>query len=401
LALILWLFCALLGHKQGAIRASISFVGILVSGLLAWPLSGLVTRLLDLVVHHRITVWMISPIIAFVILLAVFKWIGFLVHRKVWIHYYYARNELQLAFWQRLNRRVGLAIGFLNAFAYLALISVPIYNVSYWTMQIAPFDQEKFTFKLMNRLGHDLESTGMAKVACAIDPLPDKFFKTADLVGMLRQNPQLAGRLAAYPPFLPLGQRDEFKSLIASSDFLNTWQTFGLFSQFSDNPQLQSLWQNQTTVDLVWNLTEANLGDLSNYLRTGQSAKYDVEPILGCWDVNIMESLRMALRSRSNVPSNEMAEMRALWETAYAKTVFIAAPDSEAFFTDFPQFMTQSNQPPTYTLVALQGSWQGGGDYEVTLAGNGLNKSASGRIDNSELILNMGDERLILDREKH
>lgn len=397
LALVLWLFCALLGHKQGAIRAAISFVGIIISALLAWPLSGVVGRILQLVVHHPIAVWTLSPIVAFIALMVVVKWIGFMVHRKVWISYQYARDELQMAWWKRLNRRVGMAIGFLNAFLYLVLISIPIYNFSYWTTQIAPSDGEKSEYKLLNRMGQDLESTGMAKVACAIDPLPNKYFKMADLAGLIRQNPQLAARLAAYPPFLPLAERDDFKALAQDPDFLNAWQTHGPFTDIWDNPQFQSLRQSQGTGEMVWSLVEANLDDLMAYLHTGQSAKYDSEPILGRWDVNIVQSLHMVLRTRANVPSNEMAEMRALWDTAYANTIFVAAPDNEAFLENFPIFKAQMNQPPTFTTTTLSGTWQSG--YSVSLSGNGVTKAGTGTIENSELTLKMGDDQLVLERE--
>ncbi len=401
LALILWLFCALLGHKQGAIRASISFVGIIISALLAWPLSGLVARVLLLVFHHPIAVWLLSPIIAFVLLMIVFKSMAFEIHRRVRIKYQYARDELRMILWQRVNQRVGLAIGFLNAFLYLVLISVPIYNLSYWTTQIAPSDQETFQFRLLDRMGRDMDATGLTKIACAIDPAPDYYFKAADLAGLVRQNPQLADRLTAYPPFLPLGERDDFKALAADSAFLNTWQTHGPFTQIWNAPQILSLRQNKQAADLVWNLVKANLDDLIAYLHTGQSAKYDSEPILGRWDVNIVKSLHLLLQTRANVPSTEMAELRALWNTAYAQTVFVAAPapGSEAYLDNYPQFTAHPNQPPTFAPVNLQGTWQGSGNYEITLSGNGLNKTGTGTIDDSSLVLRMGSDQLILERE--
>jgi len=405
LALVLWLFCALLGHKQGAIRASISFIGIIISGLLAWPLSGLVARVLRLVVHHPIAVWTLSPIIAFVALLIVFKWVGFSVHRKVRVYYQYARDEIRMIMWQRVNKRVGLGVGFLNAFVYLVLISVPIYNLSYWTVQIAPSDQETFEFKLLDRMGQDLQSTGMAKVACAIDPLPKFYFKSADLAGLVRQNPQLADRLGAYPPFLSLGERSDFQALAQDSNLINAWQTHASFAQLWDDSQIQYLRQNPATVDLVWKLVEDNLDDLTGYLNTGQSAKYDSEPILGRWDVDTTKSLQLMLRTRANVSSTEMAAMRSIWDNAYSNAVFVAGSDNQAFFENYPQFTTpvagQKNQGPPFTPVTLQGTWQSGDNYEITLAGNGLNKTATGTVGDSGLDLKIGDDRLVLERENH
>ncbi|HEY1663143.1 MAG TPA: CvpA family protein [Verrucomicrobiae bacterium] len=397
LALILWLFCALLGHKQGAIRAAISFVGIIISALLAWPLSGLVARVWQFVFPHPIAIWILSPIVAFLVLLIIFKWVGFEVHRRVRISYQYARDELRMVLWRRVNQRVGLAIGFLNAFLYLVLISVPIYNLSYWTTQIAPSDQEGFCYRLLNRMGNDLDVTGMAKIACAIDPVPNSYFKLADFVGLLRQNPQLADRLAAYPPFLPLSERDDFKTLAGDTAFLNTWQTHGPFTEIWNDAQILYLRQSKTTTDMVRKLVNDNLDDLTAYLHTGQSARYDSEPILGRWDVNIVKSLHLLLQTRANVPSTEMAQLRALWNNAYAKTVFVAASDNEVFLDNFPQFTPHMNQPPTFTPVNLQGTWQSGDNYEITLAGNGLNKAGTGMINDSELTLKMGSDQMVLE----
>ncbi|HEY3762357.1 MAG TPA: CvpA family protein [Verrucomicrobiae bacterium] len=398
LALILWVFCVLLGHKQGAIRAAISFVGIFISGLLAWPLSGLVDRVLRLICDPM-TVWLISPIVAFVILLIIFKWVGFTVHRKVRVHYQYARDEIRLAWWLRVNGRVGLAIGFLNAFLYLVLISVPIYNLSYWTLQIAPSDGEKFQYNFLNRLGRDLDATGMSKIACAIDPLPVNYFKTADLAGLLRQNPQLGGRLAAYPPFLSLAERDDFKNLAQDPSFMGPWQNHGPFDQLWSGSQIQFLWKSQTTVDMVRGLVEANLDDLTAYLHTGQSAKYDTEPILGRWDVSVMDSLHELLKTRANVPSNEMEAMRALWDHAYSNTVFVAASDNSAYLRNFPLITAETNRATSFTTVSLQGTWQNNGNYQITLAGSGANKTATGSIDDSGLTLKIGSDRLILHHE--
>lgn len=403
LALVLLVFCALLGHKQGAIRAAISFFGIILAALLAWPLSGPVSRLLRLATNNSIVVWMLAPLVVFVGVMFVVKWIGFFVHRKVWVYYQYDRDELRMARWERLNKRMGAAVALLNAFLYLVLISEPIYNLSYWSTQIASSDQEKFPVRLLNRMGNDLETTGMAKIACAIDPAPESYFHMADLAGLISQNPQLAGRLAAYPPFLPLTERTDFQQLAADSDFQNAWETHAPFGQIWNNSNFQYIWKNKDTVNMVWNLCEANLSDLLSYLHTGQSAKYDGEPILGRWDVNVVASLRAVLRTRANVPSSEMAAMRQLWNDAYAKAVLTVASDNEAFLDNFPQFQApaKNSLAPTFTTVNLQGAWQSDDTYTITLSGGGVNKTATGSIDNGQLTLKISPDTLILNRESH
>ena len=88
LALLLLAAGAGMGLRQGAIRAAVSFVGITVAALLAWPLSGLVRPLLPhLGVHNHIVVWLLPPFIVIVILLSVFKSVGMLAHHKAEVYY--------------------------------------------------------------------------------------------------------------------------------------------------------------------------------------------------------------------------------------------------------------------------------------------------------------------------
>ena len=78
----------------------------------------------------------------------------------------------------------------LNGTAYLLLVSFVIYNFSYWTVQIAPSNNEARTTRVINRLGHDLETTGLAGPARSIVPLPDMYYKLADLAGFALPKPR-------------------------------------------------------------------------------------------------------------------------------------------------------------------------------------------------------------------
>ena len=79
LALLLLAAGAGMGLRQGAIRVAVSFVGIILSALLAWPLSGLVRPLLPHIgFHNPIVIWLLPPFLVFIILLSVFKSFGLL-----------------------------------------------------------------------------------------------------------------------------------------------------------------------------------------------------------------------------------------------------------------------------------------------------------------------------------
>jgi uncharacterized membrane protein required for colicin V production len=402
LALLLLAAGAGMGLRQGAIRVVISFVGIIISALLAWPLSGLIRPLLPHIgFHNPVVIWLLPPFLVFVISLSLFKSLGLLLHHKVSVYYKYQPDGLQRILWERMNKRLGLGLGLLNGLAYFVLISFLIYDFSYWTVQVASSDEEKLPVRILNRMGWDLQATGVIRAARAIDPMPEIYFRTADLAGMIYQNPQLSDRLSAYPAFLSLAERDEFKQLGQSADFQAAWKNHSAFSQLWDNPQVEIIRQNADTAGLVWNLVLTNLDDLQSYLQTGRSAKFSSEKILGRWDFNVMVSLTALVQARANVPSSDMATMRALWFPAYAKTMFVAGADGQAFLKNLPQhFKSQPNQPTTYETATWQGQWKKEGDgYNLSLASGGASKAATATIDGSQITLTMDGEVMIFDRE--
>jgi hypothetical protein len=403
LALLLLAAGAGMGLRQGAIRVAISFVGIIFSALLAWPLSGIIRPLLPHVgFHNPVVIWLLPPFLVFIILLSAFKSFGLLLHHKADVYYKYKADDLQRMLWERLNKRLGLGLGLLNGLVYFVLISFVIYDFSYWTLQVATSDEERLPVRILNRMGLDLQSTGLIRAARAIDPLPEIYFKTADLAGLIYQNQQLLDRLSAYPAFLSLSERDDFKQLGQNGDFQNAWKSHSPIGQLLDNSQAQAIWQDWDKSEAIWNLVLTNFDDLTSYLQTGRSAKYEAQPILGRWDFNVMASLTALVQSRANVPTTEMAAMRTLWFPAYSNTVFVAGADGQAFLKNLPQhFKLQPNQPTTFNTATWQGQWKTArNNYDVTLASSGANKFASATIDGSRLTLKTESDTLIFDREQ-
>jgi uncharacterized membrane protein required for colicin V production len=402
LALLLLAAGAGMGLRQGAIRVAISFVGIIFSALLAWPLSGLIRPLLPHIgFQNPVLVWLLAPLLVFLILLSLVKSLGLLVHHKVSVYYKYKADDLQRILWERLNKRLGLGLGLLNGLAYFVLVSLVIYDFSYWTVQVASSDEERLSVRILNRMGWDLQGTGLIRAARAIDPMPPVYFRTADLAGLIYQNPQLLDRLSAYPAFLSLAERDDFKQLGQNADFQAAWKNHSPIGKLWNNPQAEAIRQSKDTAGMVWNLVLTNLDDLQAYLQTGQSAKFNSEKILGRWDFDVMASLTALVQSRANVPTTEMAAMRTLWFPAYSNTVFVAGADGQAFLKNLPHFKLQPNQPTTFNTTMWQGQWKtDGNNYDVTLASSGANKFASATIDSSRLTLKTESDTLIFDREQ-
>jgi hypothetical protein len=379
---------------------SFSLIGIIVSALLAGPLARYVQPALPHVgIHDPTVIWLVSPVIVFVILLIPFKSAGFFVHRKVEVHFKYREDGTQLIRWNRLNARLGLGLGLVNALAYLVLLSFIIFDLSYWTAQVATSDDEGRAIKLLNQMGRDSETSGLARIARAVDPMPEVYFKDADLAGLLCQNPQLRDRLADYPMFISLTERDDFKQLGQDADFQNAWKQHAPIHQLLENGQFKSIWENQDTVNLVWGIVQDNFDDLCAYLQTGQSAKYGSEKIIGRWDLNIGATTAKLLETRPVISSREMLTLRLWVSQAFTNTTFVAGGDGQAFLKNLPHLKTPPGQPPT--AETWLGKWQrDGANYELSLSSGGDKQSLPAQLDDTRLTIQQDKITLAFDREE-
>src|SRR5690242_6502623 len=200
LAILLMASTALAGWRQGAIRASFSFVGILFATLLAGLIGRLVHPLLPhLGADNPITAWALAPIVGFIVISVAFKVAARPVHNKVEHYYKYTAGDLRLALWSRMNTRLGICVGLLNGALYFILVSFVVFNLSYWTTQVAAAPQQSWTIRLVNNLGKDLQSSHLDRAVCAVGTMPPMYYQLADLSGLIMQNPQTGQRLADYP----------------------------------------------------------------------------------------------------------------------------------------------------------------------------------------------------------
>jgi len=397
LALVLLAAGAGLGLRQGAIRAAISFVGIAVALLFAGILGKLLKPLFPHVgIQNPTLIWMLAPLVAFIIILVLFKAAGFIVHRKVELFYKYKAGDLRLALWKRLNSRLGLCIGLLNGTAYLLLVSFVIYNVSYWTVQTASSPNESVVIRTVNQMGRDLEAAGLANAARSIVSLPEIYYQLADLAGLLRQNPQIKTRLESYPAFLSLAERDDFIQLGQDNDFQDAWKNLAPITQMLGNPHVKAMLKNNDLISTTLNTLQSNWDDLNGYLKTGKSPKYDSEKLLGRWDFNVNVAVGTLLINRPNIPPAEIKALRGLWSNAYSQTVFVAAADHQAFLKNMPRFTVENGAATVAERRTLQGQWNANGtNYDLSLNG----KSMTARTDGLRLMIKSGNDSLVFDRE--
>lgn len=282
LAFVLLGAAALAGYRLGAIRVAFSIVGFLVAGLLAGPLSGLVKPMVTVVgIQNPILLWVLPPVVVFIVVFLIFRIISFPVHRKVDVRFRYHAGDLRQALWERLNARGGLCLGLVNGLCYLVVCSMVIYPVSYLTVQVCTSPDDYRTARIFNRLGRDLQHTGMVRVAKAVDPMPEKYYDAADLAGLIFQNSLLEARLSRYPAFLSLGEKPEFQALGQDKQLAEMRLRQASIRQVLDRPAVQAIVENPNTLNLLWSIVGPDLKDLRAFLETGKSEKYRLGTDLG------------------------------------------------------------------------------------------------------------------------
>jgi hypothetical protein len=399
LAVLLLAALAALGFRQGVIRVLLSFFGIVIGGVLAAPLGHLIKPILSACgVKHPVWLAFLPACIGFLIVLTAFKIAGAVLNKKVDLHFKYKSGDLQLAMWERLNHRLGLCLGVFNGAAYLVLASVGIYLLSYWTVQMATPESDPKGVRLLNRMGEDLQATGMNKVAASINRMPPSFFQAGDITGLIYHNPLLQARLSRYPAILGLAQQPAFQDLANDTDFLQLQMRQAPIIDLINYPKVQAIIKNPVMVKTVTDALVPNLTDLQAYIETGKSQTFN-EDIFGRWDFDVNGTMSLVRKAHSGLTAAEAKRFRDAFTTEFTKTTFVAAPTDMAVMKNYPH-INMSSKPPTIELQNSQGQWSGGnGTYTVTLSIDGKDQQLSGEIRGDRLALSNQEINLGFVRE--
>ncbi|HWD92085.1 MAG TPA: CvpA family protein [Verrucomicrobiae bacterium] len=398
LAVLLLAALAGLGLRQGAIRVLLSFFGIVIGGLLAGPLGHLFRPLLSAFgVKHPMYLAVLPPCIGFLIILTIFKIAGAVLNKKVETHFKYKSGELQLAMWERLNHRLGMALGFFNGAAYLVLVSVAAYLLSYWTFQMASGDNDPRGVRVLNDLGQDLQKTGMYRVVGAVNRAPQTYFQAGDIVGLIYHNPLLQARLSRYPAIIGLSEQPEFQDLGNDKDFTELQMRQPPIIDLLNYPKVQAIIQNPETVKTITNALLPNLSDLQTFLETGKSQTF-TEDIFGRWDFDLPATMSLVRKGHPNMSAAEARKYRNAFAASFTKLTFVAAPGGMAKLKSFPHI--NRGNPPTIELQDAQGQWSGtGGSYSVSVPIEGKDQQLKGEIHGDRLALSGPDLNLGFVRE--
>ena len=391
LAVVLLAALAGLGRCQGAIRAASSLLGILAAAWLAGPLARLVRPLLRKTgMNDPLLLWLLATLAVFVIVLVVFKIIGQVAHRQVARHFKDRKADvLRLARWQRLNGRLGLCLGLINGAVCLVLISFVIYAASYWTVQLAAEDQDSKVITIFNRLGWDLQRTGMTKVVAAVDPLPASYYDAANLAGLIYHHPLLEARLSRYPAFLTMGQQPEFQKLGQDPQFYDMWLKQEPIRNLMTNSAAKAIFDNPSMLEFVWSVLEPDLEDARIFLETGKSPKYGGEAILGCWAFDVNGAIAAYRTARPSISPADLQRVTRLMTTAFAKTSLMAATDHTVWLKNAPSLKVQAGSTATNEIRSLQGQWNANatapGQYDLTLQGADTSEAMKAKVDGDRL----------------
>ena len=384
-----------LGLRLGAISAAFSFVGIVLATLFAHLVGSMIHPILPhLGVSNPVLLWAIPSVLGCLIVYVLVVAAGIEVNRRVGVFYKYKAGDLRLALWERLNLRVGACLGVLTGAGWLVLVSFFIYNIGFWTTQVAGSEDEPATIRFVNNLSYGLQSTGLDKAARGVGSIPDWFYKTANFVGLLRQNPRLMARLNDYPAFISLGERPEIQQLTQDSGLGQSWNTGAPIGSIYNDSQVQSIINNTNLLSTIWSTVQNNMDDMTNYLITGKSPKFDSEKIIGRWNFDVVPALGALLEAQPKIKPNDLKAIRALWTQAFAQTTFVAGSDGQAFLKNVPDFKKTPPESDTWT-----GQWSDdGGNYDLTLTANNKSTVATAKTDGLRLTIKAGENTYVFER---
>jgi hypothetical protein len=185
--------------------------------------------------------------------------------------------------------------------------------------------------KLFNEAGHELQSTGMARVAAAIDPMPANYYKATDLAGLLYHNDLLEARLSRYPAFLSMAERPEFQDIANDKDFAELRQKQPPISEILNHPKLQPILNNPDELREIWTILTGNFDDILGFLKTGQSQKYADQKLVGHWDFNLNATLTSFQEAKPAATTQEMRVARQQLSLMFGKSTILATLDNQAF----------------------------------------------------------------------
>jgi uncharacterized membrane protein required for colicin V production len=366
------------GYYQGPVRAAFSFLGLVFGAVLAAPLSPLTSHLVrPLGLKHPAWQIFVPQILAFLIVLTIFKICGHMVHQKIAVYFKYKVDDRTLYRWERVYCRLGLCVGLLNGAVYFILLMVPVYAAGYFTTELGTAENEPAGVRFVTMVRAQLLALKLDNVLAPYDPIPAKAYQAADIADLILHNPLLKSRLGHYPPILELSERPEFKELandVALQQMIDSQATIGDIIRY---PKVQGMLTNATITADISRLIGKDLDDLQGFLMTGQSGTYDPETILGVWNIDRAATVAQLRKSQPAITPKQLLEKEQEMYPVIVGLTLTAMPDNEVI-------LKKPHPNTSVSTVVATGTWKKDSDtYQVNLPGT-LPETSEIEIENAD-----------------
>ncbi|MBX3744610.1 MAG: CvpA family protein [Verrucomicrobiae bacterium] len=286
---LLLALAGVIGYFLGAIRSAICLAGLVVSAALAKTVGAWCAGLIPLIGFTN-PVWQfyLPPLVGFLLLSLVFLGVALGVDYWVQKRYRNSTDEYSYARWLRLNRRMGTAVGAGVGTVWLVLLGMVAYVPGYLSTQLANEDEGTMSLRFANQFARGMEQSGLSRIVERFQPADEAHYLASDILGMVYHNPSVHSRLASYPPFLGMAERQEVADLGRDPEIQTLLQSRAGLMEILEHPRIRAVADNH---EIVNELLELDLRDLEAYLRTGVSDRFKDERILGRWRLNVRRSI--------------------------------------------------------------------------------------------------------------
>ena len=393
LALLFVGVVGLVGYYQGAIRAAFSFVGLLVAASVAGPLGSVLSPVIAAMgLKHPILLAFLGPIVAFLLVLVIFKAVAFAVNKQVDNYYKYKDSETKRMLFERLNTRVGIAVGAVNGVIYFFIFTVLLHVLGYFATQVKGAANDSVTTMMAAKIGEDIQATGMTKAVSPLVPANDAYYDASDIIGDLYHNPLLQRRIANYPVFVTLAERPEFKALAEDLKFQEFWlrQPRPSIGELLAHEKVKPLVNDEALFKNILDMLDDDLKDLKGYVETGKSVKYDDEKILGRWLFDYRDSIALARRNKPNIGSVELRQLRRVLGGTMANATLTATIDKKVIL----------RAPSNTKAATTEGSWEGQsiGKYTLKLNEGGKSYQVQAVVDGNKLVVTRENYAMVFEK---
>ena len=312
IALLFVVMAAAAGYFRGALRASVSLVGLGIALFLAAPVGDFFQPILRFLgLGHPFLLPFISPVVVFILISAAAKAVAASLNDRVENHFRYSESHLGQVAFERLSTRVGAAVGAINGMIYTIALLTPFYVASYATLQLPDSDTGTFPVRLANSVGLSARETRFDKVLAGYGAAPKGYYTGADLLASVLNSPGIYGRIQLYPDLTKLAEAPEITQISGDTEASALFAKKSALGDLLSNPKVQAMVAKTGFAKQISAKLTGDTSDFVQYLKTGTSQHFSDESILGVWAHSPDDSLNEARRKALTMTTKEMVRVRS------------------------------------------------------------------------------------------